>query len=170
MPVPIPRLINVLKNVGREFTVNDITTKTGLSPSTARRYIYEMVKRGLISGINGKYVVTDKGLFLLEGGVTCKKRVESTVAYVFTDEEGVPIPLKIDSIEKLYVALKYGFVPDRIIMHHLTKGYLFKWISEAVDAEMLAQRIKDVKSAEELIKTLEEYMGLVTKKGASQPE
>ncbi|MEM1762068.1 MAG: hypothetical protein QW043_05820, partial [Desulfurococcaceae archaeon] len=74
--------------------------------------------------------------------------------------------LKIDNVEKLYVALKYGFVPDRVIVHHLTRGFLFRWISEAVGAKMLARRIRDVKSVEELVKTLEEYAGLATRSGS----
>lgn len=161
--MPVSRLINALKNVNREFTVNDIVAKTGLSPSTARRYVYEMVKQGIVSGINGKYVVTDKGLFLLEGEAICKKRVESAVAYVFTDKAGTPLPLKIDSVEKLHIALKYDFVPDHVITHHLAKGYLLRWISETVGAEMLARRIRDVKSAKELIKVLEEYIDPATR-------
>lgn len=157
MPVSLSRLISVLKCTGTEFTVNDIVSKTGLSTRTARRYVQEMIKRDVVADVNGKYIVTEKGLFLLEGKTTCKKRVESAVAYVFTDEDGAPLPLKIDSIEKLFIALKYGFVPDRVVIHHLTKGYLFKWISEAVGAKILAQRVENAKSAEELIKILEEY-------------
>ncbi|MEM0247417.1 MAG: winged helix-turn-helix domain-containing protein [Desulfurococcaceae archaeon] len=166
MPASLSRLISILKSVGMEFTVNDIVAKAGLSPSTARRCVREMVKQGVVTGFNGKYTVTDKGLLLLEGEAIYKKRVESAVAYVFTDEDGAPLYLKIDNVEKLYVALKYGFVPDRVIVHHLTRGFLFRWISEAVGAKMLARRIRDVKSVEELVKTLEEYAGLATRSGS----
>jgi len=34
----------------------------------------------------------------------------------------LPIPLKIDTIEKLYIAIKYNFVPKEVVEIHLAKG------------------------------------------------
>lgn len=157
--MPISRARRLLSVLGSEFTINDVVSKINVSYQTARKYIYEMIKEGLVNKVeDNKFVVTEKGLFIIEGENVAKKSVEDKYAYIFTDEKGVPIPIKIDNIEKLYVILKYKIVPDNIIMHHIEKGYLIKWILEQFGARILTQKLQEIKSPSELLKLLEEYL------------
>ena len=107
MSISTRKARELLSVLGQEFTVSDVVSKAKLSQSTARKYVNELMKKGFIVEKDGKYTVTDKGLFLLEGVSVFSKRVEENYSYIFTSENGSPIPLKIDSIEKLYVAVKY---------------------------------------------------------------
>lgn len=163
MSVSISRLVEVLAALGTEFTLQEIITKVKVSPSTARKYVNEMVKKGLVTEKNGKFVVTEKGLFLLEGKVTKAKTVEDKYAYVFTEESGSPLPLRVNSVEKLYVVIKHELVPPSVVEYHLRNGYLAKWLLEQISAKALAQRIREIKSTPELLRVLEEYLGVSTR-------
>lgn len=157
--MPISRARRLLSILGPEFTINDVVSRINISHQTAKRYVNEMIKEGLVSKVeNNKFVATDKGLYLIEGENTAKKNIEDKYAYIFTDENGAPIPVKIDNIEKLYVILKYKIIPDSIIIHHIEKGYLIKWILEQFSARLLAQKLQEAKSPSELLKILEEYL------------
>lgn len=157
--MPISRVRRLLSVLGSEFTINDVVSKINVSHQTAKKYVNAMIKEGLVIKVDdNKFMVTDKGLFLIEGENTARKTVEDKYAYIFTDENGTPVPVKIENIEKLYVILKYKIVPDNIIIHHIEKGYLTKWILEQLGAKILAQKIRDVKSPNELLKLLEEYL------------
>jgi len=156
--VSISRVVEILSNVSSKFTLEDVISKLKISPRTARKYIGDLLKAGYITVENGKYTVTEKGLLLLEVTRIKNKSASADQAYVFTDEKGSPLVLRIDSIIKLHVAVKYGLVPESVLKHHLEKGYLAKWLSEVLDAKLLAERVASIKSASEFIVLLEEYM------------
>jgi predicted transcriptional regulator len=160
MSISTRKARELLSVLGQEFTVSDVVSKAKLSQSTARKYVNELMKKGFIVEKDGKYTVTDKGLFLLEGVSVFGKRVEENYSYIFTSENGSPIPLKIDSIEKLYVAVKYGLVPENIFRLHVERGYLTSWLSSQLGATQLARRLLKVKSLSEAVEALEEYIGL----------
>lgn len=160
MSVSFKRLLHVVSKVGTEFTIDDVASKLNLSLGTTRKYINEMIKHGLIIDLGKKYVASEKCLFLLEGLSLGKKSVEENISYIITNEKGNPIPLKIDSIEKLYIAIKYGFIPKDVLMYHIVRGYLSKWITESIGAKILAQRLLDIKSLEDLLELLEEYLDI----------
>ncbi|MEM1638729.1 MAG: winged helix-turn-helix domain-containing protein [Desulfurococcaceae archaeon] len=158
--MPTNRARRLLSILGPEFTINDVVSKINVSYQTAKKYVYEMIKEGFVNKVeDNKFIVTEKGLFLIEGENIAKKGVEDKYAYIFTDEKGMPLPTKIDNIEKLYAILRYKIVPDNIIMHHVEKGYLVKWILEQLGARILAQKLQETKSPSELLKLLEEYIG-----------
>ncbi|MEM4849194.1 MAG: hypothetical protein QXM55_06140, partial [Ignisphaera sp.] len=75
------------------------------------------------------------------------------------DEKGLPLPLVIDSVEKLYIAIKYRFVSSEIVVEHIARGYLTKWLSEALGAHILAKHISNTSNIDDILKILEEYIG-----------
>jgi hypothetical protein len=153
------RLKKIIRLLGEEFTLEDITIKANVSPKTAKKYLSEMVKLGLVTKItDNKYALTEEGLLILEGSRIKEKIVEDKYSYVFTDENGVPVPVKFDSIEKLYIILKYKMIPENIVLYHLRKEYLTRWLSDQLGANILARRLTNLKSTDELIKILEEYI------------
>jgi len=159
MPLSISRAVKILHVVGAEFSVEELATKLGVLPKTARRYAMDLVRMGFVVERSGnKFAVTDKGLFLLESSSVKERQAGDREAYVFTDENGVPIPLKVSSIEKLYIAVKHGLIPENILRLHLEKGYLAKWVAEQLSAKLLAERLTSVKTVEQLVKLLEEYL------------
>lgn len=153
------RLLRLLSDIGEVSSLNDLLLKTGLSLSTLRRYVKELVKTGYVIEKDGVYTISEKARFALEGERLRHKTVAEGSSYMFTDSRGSPLILKIDSIEKLYIAIKYGFVPQGIVMEHVGKGYLVKWLIEVLGANMLAKRISNARNIEEVLKILEEYLG-----------
>lgn len=160
MPISLRRLREIIRTTGAEFTLDDVISKVNLSRATAKRYVNEMIKRGFIVSFDGKYILTEKGFLVLEGEVVGKKTVEDNVAYIFTDENGIPIPLRINCVEKLYIVIKYGLIPIEVVQLHIEKGYLAKWLSDVVNAKTLAKKLESVKSVNELSELLEEYLGV----------
>ena len=154
------RVVEILSNVGSEFTLEEVVSKLGISHKTAKKYLRDLLKAGYIAVKNEKYVISEKGYLLLEA--TRVKNVSASVdqAYVFTDENGAPFILKIDTITKLYVAVKYSLVPENIVKQHLEKGYLTKWISEVLGAKILSENLANIKSIKELIELLEDYLAI----------
>ncbi|MGB9816590.1 MAG: winged helix-turn-helix domain-containing protein [Desulfurococcaceae archaeon] len=153
------RLKKIISLLGEEFALEDITLKAGISPRTAKKYLSEMIKLGIVTKISdNKYALTEEGSLILEGSRVKEKIVEDKYSYVFTDENGAPVPVKFDSIEKLYVILKYKLVPENIVLHHLRKEYLTKWLADQLGAKVLARKLITVNSTSELIKLLEEYI------------
>lgn len=160
MPLSNRKTRGLLKLLGGEFTLNDFISKTQLSPSTAKRYLHELIRRGYVVESGGKYIVAEKGLLLLEGESVSSRSVGEEYSYVFTNENGVPIPLRVDSLEKLYIVLKYKLLPENILKYHLEKGYLQSWISSVLGGTLLAKKINETRSPSELLALLEEYLGV----------
>lgn len=160
MPLSNRKIRELLKLLGGEFTLNDFISKTQLSPSTAKRYLHELIRRGYVVESGGKYIVAEKGLLLLEGESVSSRSVGEEYSYVFTNENGVPIPLRVDSLEKLYIVLKYKLLPENILKYHLEKGYLQSWISSVLGGTLLAKKINETRSPSELLALLEEYLGV----------
>ena len=159
MSLSISRAVKILTAVGTEFSVEELATKLGVSPKTAKRYAAELVRMGLIvEKGSGRFATSDKGLFLLESCGIKERLVGDKEAYIFTDEKGASVPLKVNSIEKLYAVVKYRLVPEDVLRHHLEKGYLAKWVAEQLGARLLAERLANVKTVEQFEKLLEEYL------------
>lgn len=153
------RLIEILVRLGSEFTKEDAVQKLKLSPSTVRKYLKLLKDNGLINEINrGRYRITHAGEFYLESILLCSRRVGEDRAYLFTDDSGRPIVLKVDSLEKLYVVIKYGIVPDTVLHNHLVNGYIAKWVRESLGALNLAERIAHIKDVNKLLEIMEEYI------------
>lgn len=160
MTVSIKRLLKLLSSVGEVFSVDDLAVGVGLSRDTVKRYVREMMRHGLVTEVDGRYTVTGRARLLLEGRDRGRRAVDETTAYIFTDDRGLPIPIKIDSLEKLYIAIKYRFIPLTVAMEHISKGYLTKWISEVLGAKTLAEYISKTKTIDEVLGILEEYLEL----------
>lgn len=160
MVVTIRRLIQLIAPFkDTEFSVEDLASRGGISPNTAKRYVRELLQRGLVKEVGyNKFMVSEKAKMHIEGLEAARRVVEDKMAYLFTDEKNMPIPLKIDSIEKLYIAIKYNFVSARDLMRHIEKGYLLKWVSETLKADMLAQKMMECKTVDDVLKILEEYL------------
>lgn len=159
MPLSISRAVKMLNSVGLEFSIEELATKLGVSLKTAKRYAVELVKMGLVvEKDSGRFAVSDKGLLLLEGGSVKGRLVGNGEAYVFTDEKGAPVILKVNSIEKLLIVVKHGLVPEEVLKLHLEKGYLVKWVSEQFGARLLAKQLANVKTVESFVKLLEECL------------
>jgi predicted transcriptional regulator len=156
--VSASRVVEILSSVGSEFTVMEVSSKLGVSQTTAKRYINDLVKAGFITPRNGKYVVTDKGLLLLELSRIKNVSTSSDQAYVFTNENGAPVVLRVDSVRKLYIIVKYGLIPESILRHHLEKGYIANWVRDVLGAKVLADKISSVKTGSELIVLLEQFL------------
>lgn len=158
MGISKSRIVNILSELGPQFTINELIARFNLKPSTARKYIYYMTRSNLIVRANDKYIVTDDGKNLIESVKSAKREIDEKHSYVFTDFNGNPLILRINSIEKLYGVIKYKIIPLEIIQYHIERDYLTTWISEHVGAKMLAIKLKESKNIDEIIKTLKEYL------------
>ncbi|MDK6028861.1 hypothetical protein QPL79_05745 [Ignisphaera sp. 4213-co] len=159
MVITVRRLVQILAQFkDKEFSLEDLTSKSSISLNTAKRYLREMLRHGLVNEISyGKYKASEKAMEYIEAFELAKKSVDDKHSYVFTDESGFPITLKINSIEKLYIALKHGFISEKDALRHIEKGYLVKWVSETLGAKVLAQKIQQCKNIDDVVKILEDY-------------
>lgn len=152
------RIKEILSVVGEQFTLDELASKLNISATTAKKYLQILVKHGYIEKSDSTYRVTERAKSLMERDIVVGKKVDEKYSYIFTDSRGNPIPLKIDSLVKLYVAIKYQLIPESIVMDHVRKGYLSTWIREQLGASILSTRIHNAKSFEELLSILEDYV------------
>ncbi|MCS7111185.1 MAG: hypothetical protein N3D82_00510 [Ignisphaera sp.] len=159
------KLVEILVKLGNEFTKEDAVQKLMLSPSTIRKYLKSLKNEKLIEEISeNRYRITSRAAFYLEGMLVAPKNVSEDKAYIFTDNAGTPVILKVNSLEKLYIVIKHNIVPNTILHYHLVNGYLVRWIMETLGAVKLAEKLKHAKDINELLEIIEEYM-LITKGG-----
>lgn len=159
MTISKRRLIEVLACLGVEFTKEDVMQKLNLSSTTVKKYLKLLKDNGLIEEVSGdRYRITPKAEFYLEGLSITSRNVSEDKMYVFTDDTGKPIILKIDKLEKLYIAIKHNLIPREIIYHHLLNGYIAKWVAEALGCVKLSERLRGIKNVDELLNIIEEYM------------
>lgn len=162
MSISKRRLVEILANLGNEFAKEDIVKKLNLSSTTVRKYLKLLKDSGLIEEISkNRYRITYEAALYLEGISVASKNIDEDKAYIFTDNTGKPMTLKIDSLRKLYIVVKYDLVPKDIIYTHLLNGYLTKWL-ESLGAIKLAEKLKNSKDVNELLRIIEEYT-LITK-------
>jgi len=152
------KALEKIAGIGSEFTFEEALAKTGYSQSTLKKILNNMVKERFLIRRNSKFIVTEELKFIIEGIKLKDKIVNERSAYVFTDEKGIPIPLRIDTIEKLYIAIKYGFVPKEVVELHIEKGYIAKWLREVFAANELANKVENIKNVEEFLRILETYL------------
>jgi len=158
MPISKRRLVEMLANLGNEFAKEDIVKKLNLSSATVRKYLKLLKDGGLIEEISkNRYRITYEAALYLEGISIASKNIGEDKAYIFTDNTGKPMTLKIDSLKKLYIVIKYDLVPKDIIYTHLLNGYLTKWLIESLGAIKLAEKLKNSKDINELLRIIEEY-------------
>lgn len=152
------RIRDLLTTLGEQFTIEELISKLNVSPTTAKKYIQIMIRDGYLERVDDTYRITERARSFIERDDVTNKKVEEKYSYIFTDQNGNPIPLRVDSILKLYIAVKYQLVPDIIVMEHIKRGYLSTWIRDHLNAHVLARRIMNVKSIEEFLGILEEYI------------
>ena len=154
-------LLRILAKIEGEVTFDELSELVGLSKSTLRKYVRELLEEGLVIEVSrGVYALTDKGKRVKESLKSVLAEVSEEKAYVLTDPNtGVPVPLKIKSLKQLYVVIKYGLVPEGVLKEHLRRGYVSEWVKNVLGDEELAKRLSTEKLSE-VVKTLEELIGL----------
>lgn len=154
-------LLNVLAKIEGEVTCHELSELVGLSRSTVRRYLRELLEEGLVIEVSrGTYALTDKGRRVKESLKSVLAEVSEDKAYVVTDPStGVPVPLKIRSLKHLYVVIKYGLAPEEVLREHLRRGYVSEWVKNVLGDEELAKKLV-TEDLSEVVKVLEELISL----------
>jgi len=154
-------LLRVLMKIEGEVGFDELSGLVGLSKSTLRRYVRELIEEGFVIEVSRcVYALTDKGKRVKESLKSALAEVSEEKAYVLTDPStGAPVPLKIKSLKHLYVVIKYGLVPEGILREHLRRGYVSEWVKNVLGDEELAKKLS-TEELSEVIKTLEELIGL----------
>lgn len=154
-------LLNIIARIEGEVKYDELSELVGLSKSTLRRYLRELLEEGLVIEVSkGTYVLTDKGRRVKESLKSVLTEVSDDKAYVVTDPNtGVPVPLKIRSLKHLYVIIKYGLVPEGVLKEHLKRGYVSEWVKNVLGNEELAKKLI-TEELSEVVKALEELISL----------
>ncbi len=135
-----------------------ISEKLGLSISTVRKYIKNLVNEGLIIYKDGVFELTEKGEALKKSLLKLRNKVEQGISpYLVTDPDtGAPIPLSIKNYEQLYIVIEYGLAPRNVLEEHFRRGYLAKWIKEVLGDEYFTKLYSEGK-----IKTLDDLKNYI---------
>jgi hypothetical protein len=155
-------LLKVLVRVEGEVRFEDLCRLVGLSRSTIRRYLRELLGEGLLTEVSsGVYVLTDRGRRVKELLQRTLSEVGSDRAYLVTDPgAGAPIPLKIRSLKQLYAVIKYGLAPEEVLREHLRRGYISAWVRDVLGDEVLAAKLR-TDDLGEATRVIEELISLV---------
>jgi len=149
-----------------EFDVRLVGRRLNVIPSTAKRYIRELLKKGYIREVRpGLYALTDEGVTLKKSLKNLlEKNIEENLGYIVTDPStGNPVPVKITNIYQFYAIVKYNLIPQDILIEHIRKGYLAKWIRDVLGDLDLADFLDNKRdiSVNELLSTLEERLKIL---------
>ncbi len=138
-----------------------VSEKLGLSISTVKKYIKNLVNEGLIVYKDGVFKLTEKGEALKKSLLNLRKIMEQgTSPYVVTDpSSGAPIPLSIKNYEQLYIVIEYELAPRPLLEEHFRRGYIAKWIKEVLGDEYFIKlydegRIKTLDDLKNYIKSI----------------
>lgn len=154
-------LLNILTRIEDEIKCEELSELAGLSKSTARRYLKELLGEGFLVEVSrGVYTLTDKGRRAKELLQKTLKEVGDDKAYVVTDPNtGASIPLRIRSLKQLYAVVKYGLAPEDVLREHLRRGYVSNWIKDVLGDEELASGLSS-RDLDEVVKIIEELLSL----------
>ena len=149
-----------------EFDVRSVGRRLKVIPSTAKRYIRELLKKGYIREVRpGLYTLTNEGIALKNSLKNLlEKKIEENLGYVLTDPStGNPVPVKITNIYQLYAIVKYNLIPENILLEHIRRGYLAKWIRDVLGDLDLADFLDNKRdiSVNELLSILEERLKIL---------
>lgn len=142
-----------------EFDVESIGKRLNVIPSTAKRYVRELLRKGYIKTVRlGVYVLTDEGIRLKNSlGNLLKRKINEELGYILTDPvTGNPVPIKITNIYQLYAIIKYGLVSQDILLEHIRRGYLVKWIKDVLGDNDLADLLDSRRNI-----SLNEFLGIL---------
>ncbi len=151
---------------GESSSIDEIAEKLGVLPSTAKRYLKELVKLGYVTeGFEGKFSLTETGELLRKSVLSHLKSHRDLSPYFFTDPStSQPVPLSIKNLRQLYALLKYDVIEWKILEHHVKAGYLSKWIREAIGDIELANKIDEARNSidkDKLMKIIEERLKII---------
>ncbi len=154
-------MLNLLARIEGEVRCDELSELVGLSRSTVRRYLRELLEEGLvIETSRGIYALTDKGRRIKESLQRVSTEVSEEMAYVVTDlNTGAPVPLKIKSLKQLYVIVKHGLAPKEVLGDHLRRGYVSEWVRNVLGDEELARKLS-TEDLSGIVKVLEELVSL----------
>jgi len=148
------RLLEYLVEAGS--TIGELSSRTGLSPSTVRKYLRELERGGLVERRGELFAPTEKGLLLGKTLHNLRSR-RAAQPYIVTDPStDQPIPLSFRDYRQLLAVIESGLAEPRILEEHM-KRYLAKWIREALGDEYLAHMLESgqIKTLEDLKKYIE---------------
>jgi len=153
MPTGI-RLVESIDEAGT--TLEELSSRTGLSHSTLKRYLRELEKNGFIEKKDELFVLTNTGL-LLKKTLQSLKSGRSPQPYIVTDpSSGQPLPLSFRNYRQLLAIIDYGLADKRVLEEHARK-YLAKWARESLGDVYLAYMLENglIKSLEDLRRYIE---------------
>ncbi len=143
--------------------IGDASQVLGVSPSTIRKYVQQLISEGIVEKtVDGKYVLTKLGVSIKKAvNMSTSKNIPS---YVITDvSTGQPIPLSFNSYEQLYAIITYQLAPRDVLEHHL-RNYLSEWVRSSIGDEVLAEKISrgEIATIEDLKKYLEFILSITS--------
>jgi len=153
----MPSALRLLEHLGESgSTIVELSSKTGLSFSTLRRYLRELENSGLVEKRGELFAPTEKGLLL---GKTLRNLRSGRAAqpYIVTDPStGQPVPLSFRDYRQLLALIEGGLADSRILEEHMKK-YMAKWVREALGDEYLAYMLESgqIRTLEDLKRYIE---------------
>jgi len=148
------RLVESIDEAGTTF--EELSSRTGLSHSTLRRYLRELERNGFIERKGELFVLTSTGL-LLKKALQSLKSGRSPQPYIVTDPStSQPLPLSFRNYRQLLAIIDYGLADRSVLEEHVRK-YLAKWARESLGDEYLAYMLENglIKSLEDLRRYIE---------------
>jgi len=149
--------LRLLEHLGESgSTIVELSSKTGLSLSTIRRYLRELEKSGLVEKRGELFAPTERGL-LLRRTLQNLRSGRAAQPYIVTDPStGHPVPLSFRDYRQLLALIEGGLAEPRILEEHM-KRYLAKWVREALGDEYLAHMLErgQIKTLEDLKRYIE---------------
>jgi DNA-binding Lrp family transcriptional regulator len=147
----------------KEAEISALAAEVGLRPSTVRKYVTELEKRGLVEKIGNIVRITNTALKLLTKEEK-KEEAETVEEFEFSDEaprssvqiiepfyfiyKGSLVPLRIKNTRQLAAAIVYGLVEPEELSYVLKTGYLTTWLSRVLKEDELAKQLEELKGLE----------------------
>lgn len=164
IPEYLKRVYKILSE--EPMSIEQIMERLGIKRSTARRYLRELMKLGLVERIDGKY----KSVEAAPPKEKPAKRFEDRVlpedkAFFFYKGLGLPYIMSIRSVGQLLAAVEKGFVDDDAISYTVKQGYLQEWLRSVVGANELAEKVDELKELEgaelreKLVEAIKGFLG-----------
>ncbi|RLG84493.1 MAG: hypothetical protein DRO40_01155 [Thermoprotei archaeon] len=149
------------------WSLDQVVEKLGISYSTAKRYVKELIKLGFVDEVQvNRYKITSKGLLFrssILGHLT--KHLDKGQEYIFTEPTtSTPISLSIKNLHQLYVSIKYELVPWDVVKEHIKSGRLLNWIRDVLGDQELYMKLSELRnslSREEFLEIIENRLKII---------
>ncbi|ADV65059.1 winged helix-turn-helix domain-containing protein [Desulfurococcus mucosus] len=148
------KLLSLMDENG--VAIDKLSSETGLSTRTVKRYLRELEEKGLVEQRGELYALTAAGLKLKKSLQALRARREAP-PYIVTDpSSGAQIPLSFRNYKQLLAIIDAGLADKSVLEEHMRK-YLATWVKDSLGDEYLAYLLETgaIKNLDDLKNYLE---------------